>query len=181
VGFLTRVFGRQGSVPPGDTETLVETEDGVRLRRMRWETDADEVCGFQDDVYTTNFPDFRMTRHFMEGFSYDLRRGLADPNHGAFVLQHQGKLVGFLWVVIYESGWTRQKYGYVNNVYVHPGFRGRGLGRLLIDYTDRFLRERGVPTARLTVTASNEVAVHLYERAGYHVQRYEMSKRLTAG
>ncbi|NCO93168.1 MAG: GNAT family N-acetyltransferase [Armatimonadetes bacterium] len=160
-----------------DADPILQTEEGITLRRMRWESDAEAVCSFQDDVYSSNFPDFRMTAHFMNGFRFDLRKAVASPDHGVFVLEDAGRVVGFLWIVLYVSHWTRERYGYVNNVYVLADYRRRGLGRVLMEQTDRFLQERGVREARLTVTASNSAAVILYEQAGYEVARYEMIKR----
>jgi len=158
---------------------VARTPEGIVLRQMRWDTDGATVCGFQNDVYSLNFPDFRMTRSFLIGFEDGVRQGLANPDHGLFVLEDGDRLVGFLWIVIYVSPWTGERYGYVNNIYVVPSHRGRGLGRFMMEYTDRFLRERGVFSVRLTVTAANTVAVHLYERVGFRVERYEMEKRLT--
>ena len=179
MGILRWLLGAGGEErePVEEPKPILQTEDGIVLRRMCWETDAEAVCSFQDDVYSSNFPDFRMTAHFMDGFRFDLRKGLASPDHGVFVLEDAGRVVGFLWIVLYVSHWTRERYGYVNNVYVLADYRRRGLGRVLLEHTDRFLQERGVREARLTVTASNSAAVNLYEQAGYEVARYEMIKR----
>lgn len=157
---------------------LARTADGIVLRRMRWDTDGRTVCAFQNDVYSVNFPDFKMTPRFLLGFEEGVRQGLVNPDHGLFVLEDAGRLVGFLWIVVYVSSWTGERYGYINNIYVIPSHRGRGLGRFMMEYTDEFLRERGVLSVRLTVTAANRVAVHLYERAGYHIERYEMQKQV---
>ncbi|MCS6860761.1 MAG: GNAT family N-acetyltransferase, partial [Abditibacteriales bacterium] len=148
------------------------------LRRFSFAHDADVVCSFQYDTYTLNFPGFVVDKRFLNAFRHDLRRAVDDPMHGVFVLEQGGRIVGFLWVVAYENGWTGERYGYVNNVYVIPEARGQGLGRLMMEFTEQHFRQRGITRIRLTVTASNEAAVNLYKSQGYITARYEMEKNI---
>ena len=57
--------------------------------------------------------------------------------------------------------------GHVTQLCVHPGFRRRGLARMLLDLaTSDFLRQ-GVAEVSLTVTASNTEAIALYRADGF--------------
>lgn len=50
---------------------------------------------------------------------------------------------------------------------VHPNERGRGIGRLLMEFLHTAARRRGAPRVRLKVYPRNEPALRLYRRLGY--------------
>jgi ribosomal protein S18 acetylase RimI-like enzyme len=149
----------------------------IALRSFDFATDAEAVCAFQEETYTLNFPDFRYTDAFASAFRHDLRRAALDPNHVIYVLD-EGRVCGFLWLVICENSWTRERYGYINNLYLVPERRGQGLARELMRQADLLFRSRRIRRVRLTVTAANAEAVQLYEQCGYDVTRWEMEKTL---
>jgi ribosomal protein S18 acetylase RimI-like enzyme len=75
----------------------------------------------------------------------------------------QGQLVGS--IVAYrdeEAGW-----GVVDDVFVLPGWRRRGIARRLVGEGIRYLREQDVQEVRLDVLRSNEPAISLYRSMGY--------------
>jgi len=155
----------------------VGTDRRIALRPFDFTADADAVCAFQEETYTNNFPGFQYNDSFATAFRHDLRRASLDPQHGLFVLD-DGTISGFLWLVICENTWTRERYGYVNNIYISPPRRGEGLAQELMQQTDAFFRNRRVKRVRLTVTAANTAASRLYQRNGYAVTRWEMEKDL---
>jgi GNAT superfamily N-acetyltransferase len=147
------------------------------LREFDFASDADRICSWQEETYSTNFADFQYNDSFAAAFRHDLRRAALDPHHGLFVLD-EGELVGFLWLVICENTWTRERYGYVNNLYIAPTRRKGGLAHELMDHADTWFRNHRIKRARLTVTVANADACKLYERCGYDVARWEMEKDL---
>jgi ribosomal protein S18 acetylase RimI-like enzyme len=147
------------------------------LREFDFASDADLICSWQEETYSSNFADFQYTDSFSAAFRHDLRRAALDPHHGLFVLD-EGELVGFLWLVICENTWTRERYGYVNNLYIATARRKGGLARQLMDHADTWFRNHRIKRARLTVTVANADACKLYERCGYGVARWEMEKDL---
>lgn len=50
---------------------------------------------------------------------------------------------------------------------VHPDFRGRGVGRAMMEYLHCIARLRRAPAVKLKVYADNEPAIALYESLGY--------------
>jgi ribosomal protein S18 acetylase RimI-like enzyme len=149
----------------------------IALRAFDFVADSDAVCSFQRETYSINFPDFRYTDSFANAFRHDLRRASLDPHHGLFVLD-EGRIAGFLWLVICENTWTGERYGYVNNLYVAPQHRSGGLAGELMKQADTWFKSRRINRVRLTVTVANLAACKLYERCGYSVTRWEMEKTL---
>jgi GNAT superfamily N-acetyltransferase len=75
----------------------------------------------------------------------------------------QGQLVGS--VVAYpdeEAGW-----GVVDDVFVLPEWRRRGIAKRLVGEGIRYFRELGVQEVHLDVVQSNEPAISLYRSMGY--------------
>lgn len=87
---------------------------------------------------------------------------LANP-HSIFRVALQGKeLVGYggIWTIVDEA--------HVTTITVAPKMRGKGLGRKLMIELIRCAISAGMTCSTLEVRASNEAALKLYERLGYH-------------
>ena len=63
-------------------------------------------------------------------------------------------------------------------VSVVAGFRGRGIGRALIEHLERWAAGRGVERMILNVSEANEGAIRLYHELGYRDYDRAMLKRL---
>jgi ribosomal-protein-alanine N-acetyltransferase len=57
--------------------------------------------------------------------------------------------------------------GHILNVAVHPGFRGKGIGSLLVEKVIDECRLQGAEYVSLEVRTSNSVAVSLYMKIGF--------------
>lgn len=66
--------------------------------------------------------------------------------------------------------------GIVTNLYVHPEYRGEGIGSALLEAAEDQLLELGVDAVALEVMADNEDARRFYRRAGYQPHRVELEK-----
>lgn len=60
-----------------------------------------------------------------------------------------------------------QREGAIQNIGVHPNFRGLGLGTALIDAALSGFRQCGCRSVHLEVTVQNTAAIRLYERLGF--------------
>ncbi len=67
----------------------------------------------------------------------------------------------------YAGSVVDHRGGAVVGVYVRPEHRGRGVMEDVLDAVAGWLRDRGLPRARLTVHADNARARRLYEKAGF--------------
>ncbi|MCW5748873.1 MAG: GNAT family N-acetyltransferase [Alphaproteobacteria bacterium] len=69
--------------------------------------------------------------------------------------------------------------GFIDDLYLLPQARGRGLGRAAIDSLERIAAGHGVQALHLEVESNNARAAALYHRRGYRgTGRGLMSKRL---
>lgn len=70
---------------------------------------------------------------------------------------------------------------FMDDLAVHPDFRGRGVGKKLLEETRRLARERGACSLELMVWAFNHNAIEFYEHAGMHPRSIIMEMPLNGG
>ncbi|MFB6105761.1 MAG: N-acetyltransferase family protein [Halobacteriaceae archaeon] len=94
-----------------------------------------------------------------------------------FVATVGGRVVGFVSVHV-ESGVYDQDAvrGVVDNVFVRPASRNRGVGSALLDEAERHLREEGADVLALSALADNEAARRFYRERGYEPHRVVMER-----
>ncbi|MBI5001538.1 MAG: GNAT family N-acetyltransferase [Euryarchaeota archaeon] len=107
-----------------------------------------------------------------------LSKGLDDGHHAVFVAQDGKRLVGFadLWVIpeFLHGGMS----GYMTNLFVRDGVRGKGVGRALLAQVVREAKRRKVVALHVPVKPKNAKAVAFYRKMGIDEQLYMMETRL---
>jgi ribosomal protein S18 acetylase RimI-like enzyme len=104
----------------------------------------------------------------------DFRFAKAGPTSDVLVaVDEQGAIVGS--VMVGHDGHR----GWLYYVAAHPDWRGKGVGRRMVEAAEDWLRERGVAKAQLLVRDTNTRVVSFYERLGFEVApRVVMSRWL---
>ncbi|MBX3503055.1 MAG: GNAT family N-acetyltransferase [Alphaproteobacteria bacterium] len=69
-------------------------------------------------------------------------------------------------------------FGYISDVFVVAGMRGRNIAALLVAEAERRVRPHGVTRLRLGSLASNEQAIRAYRKAGFSDYEVVLEKRL---
>ena len=117
-----------------------------------------------------------LVREFYAGerLPYDeraLRRAFdelwAEPLHGGVWLAWEGQPVGY---GILCCGFSLEYGGrdaFVDELYVRPGFRDRGIGSSLLDAMEEECRRRRIGALHLEVDHENPAGRRLYERRGF--------------
>jgi GNAT superfamily N-acetyltransferase len=86
---------------------------------------------------------------------------LALAGDGERVVGHLvGKLSG-------PDSYRRQRVAVLESMRVHPGFRGAGVGSLLVQHFLDWARDREAVQASVSAYAANEAAVRFYTRHGF--------------
>ena len=95
-----------------------------------------------------------------------------------FGAKTQGKLVGFILAsYIRDSPFeVAENIGAINDLYVLPEHRGKGMGEKLIIECLEKLKTEGVQSVRVQVLSENATAIGLYEKLGFKICRHGMIK-----
>lgn len=123
---------------------------------------------FTEDGYTVREDESRA----------NLARLLGDPTLGRlWVMDGGGEVVGYLLLAFGFSLEFRGRDAFVDELYVAPGHRGRGLGTRALELAAETCRELGVRALHLEVERYKEGAQALYRRMGFaDHDRYLMTK-----
>jgi len=98
-----------------------------------------------------------------------LRARVEEFPDGHVIALHDGRYVGQLELQVPYGLAT----GYVNLFYVSAEFRGRGYGRGMHEYAERYFRSWEADRVELHVSQTNERAVGFYRALGYRAERRE--------
>ena len=92
-----------------------------------------------------------------------------DPRFEALLAFEGEEAVGLALYFFEFSTWRGRPGVYVQDMYVAPAMRGRGLGRDLMEAVIRRSRERGGSYVKLSVYDCNEQAIGFYRGLGFEI------------
>jgi ribosomal protein S18 acetylase RimI-like enzyme len=150
--------------------------------------------------------DFREALPGDEAVLFPMMRGLAEQEPGAVPFDEPAVRSAFhqflslpafgrLWLlydgpalagyVILTLGFSFEFHGhdaFIDELYILPAYRRRGLGRQAMAFVEQQAREMGVHAIHLEVDRANDSALELYRRGGYRDHdRFLMTKWLNGG
>lgn len=98
----------------------------------------------------------------------DLRAELFGPrgNSEAFIAEVEGQAVGYAWIFANYSTFRGRSGIYLEDLYVQPEYRHRGVGKAVLAYLARLCRERGCVRLQWAVLNWNEPALRFYRSLG---------------
>jgi ribosomal protein S18 acetylase RimI-like enzyme len=152
----------------------VRADEWREIRLLRLEA-------LQDDLAPIAFLDSFADAQTQPDEFWQVRaaRSSSDAGHEAGARQFvavdgSGSWVGTLVVIVEKAGevdfegkTVSEARGHVVGVYLRPEHRGRGVLQELFEAALGWIRERGLPQARLHVHADNIRARKAYEKAGF--------------
>jgi GNAT superfamily N-acetyltransferase len=91
---------------------------------------------------------------------------ILDPDSAVMciVAEADGQVVGFANCVVHENTWETQAVCYLEDLFVHPSARGRGIGGALIEWLHNAMRAEGWARVYWMTRADNAPARRLYDR-----------------
>lgn len=112
--------------------------------------------------------DFERLRHEVEATEETLRATLFGDRPAAEVLiaEDAGQPAGFALFFANYSTFLARPGIYLEDLFVHPPFRGRGIATALITYLARLGVERGCGRLEWSVLEWNKEAIRVYESLG---------------
>ena len=87
----------------------------------------------------------------------------SEPMHCA-VAEEDGRLIGMVHYIQHRSCWTTGDYVYLQDLFTDPEFRGKGVGRALIEHVYARAAEGGASRVWWLTHESNAQAMLLYDR-----------------
>ncbi len=115
-----------------------------------------------------------------QGYGSFLGSQLDKPDIVILVAERDGQVIGYTYAGVEGNDYMslRGPAGVFYDIVVDPAHRGQGVGRALLDATLDALKARGAPRVVLSTAEKNEVAQHLFDRAGFRRTMIEMTREL---
>ncbi|GHG09748.1 GNAT family N-acetyltransferase [Streptomyces albogriseolus] len=158
----------------GDTPPALP--DGTRARPMTEEEygawQAENSADYAREWARRGVPEAEARAKAAADQAALLPDGLATEDMLLSVLEHEGAVVGTLWLAV------RGERAYVFDVETLPAHRGQGHGRSLMLLAEAQAAAAGNRTIGLNVFADNPPAERLYDSLGYTTTRYSLYKPL---
>jgi len=103
-------------------------------------------------------------------YPWSMRAFIAVQNMGAKIVVAEHRNYGVIGFAIFRVERTRSAIlGHLMNIAVHPEFRRKGIGSLLLRTFEEKCTSRGAEYAYLEVRISNTAAISFYKKHGYKI------------
>lgn len=96
-----------------------------------------------------------------------LRERLMQVDSEIFLAWEEGQAAGFVQLYPVFSSTRMKRLWLLNDLYIAPDFRGKGLSLLLIDRAKKLALETNACGVLLETEKSNDIGNQLYPRAGF--------------
>lgn len=132
---------------PSSNEQAVNTTPQIDFMRL---SDLPQVMTIEKQSFTTPWSHCAFTSE------------LTQNDRARYLVARLGNLV-----IGYIGVWLIADEGHITNVAVHPEYRRRGVGRMLMLAMEHLVKQLNGRRLTLEVRVSNKVAQHLYKSLGY--------------
>jgi GNAT superfamily N-acetyltransferase len=109
------------------------------------------------DFYQANVRDEVTQRTWMR---------ILDPDSAIMCVlaESEGRVAGFAHCVVHENTWETQPVCYLEDLYVDPAMRGRGIGKALLEWLRNAMRAEGWARLYWVTHKDNATARALYDQ-----------------
>lgn len=115
------------------------------------------------------------TKHILEVFE---KLSMRETDR-IFVAENKSHtFLGYLWIGEGSNMMTEKKHGFIYDIFVKKEFRGKGIGKILLEKAQSYCREKGYSRILLMVAVNNKTALGLYNKMGFKAEQIYMGKAL---
>jgi glucosamine-phosphate N-acetyltransferase len=111
-----------------------------------------------------------------EGMKEMFSRNLQVPNQHYICAETESKIIGFCSLTIKNNLWQQAFLGNVDELVVDENFRGKGVGRTLLDKIIEIAKSQGCVRIELDSGFHREKAHAFYRSLGFESRAYLFSK-----
>lgn len=145
----------------GDEAPAVDIPDGFALRSFRLGEDEEALMELQNTAFGDNWG---FSPNTVEQIAARVRLSPSDPE-GIILVMDGERIAAYDWTL--QSLGAARSIGWISMTGVHPDYRGKGLGTVVVTAGLNHLKSSGVDAVELEVDSNNVPARELYLKLGF--------------
>lgn len=152
----------------GDEDRWRSIDDSFTVDSTLVLTLTGRQIGYQVEktsAYTKSYSD----EPYQEAADNDLSEYIHSPDRIAYLAFAEDQAIGR---IVLRRNWN--KYAYVEDIAIDKKYRGRGVGRQLIDQAKRWARDGGMPGIMLETQSNNVGACKFYDSCGFVIGGFDL-------
>ena len=109
-----------------------------------------------------------------------INKNIPDKSSQIWIAHDNGKPVAYAIGLIKENipVYSIKRYGFISDLYVDQKYRGKGVGKKLIDRLREFFRKEEIKFISLEVNHNNYDSIRFYEKCGFKEYHKTMRMRI---
>lgn len=121
------------------------------------------------------WPDKEFSEEKLNGI---FEKGLYNSHQAYLVAKYEGKIVGFVSLVIKDSLWDEGKLGHINELVVDRFHRNKGIGKDLLEEIIKVAKEKSCKRVELDSAFRRKEAHLFYKSQGFEKCNFLFSKKI---
>ncbi|WP_207941131.1 hypothetical protein DOK78_001326 [Enterococcus sp. DIV2402] len=110
----------------------------------------------------------------IQSYNQLLPKGIDTPNHYLYSICLKEKLIGHTWMFFNSLEQT----AFIYDIHIFEGYQNQGYGTSVMTILEEYAQKLGAQKLSLHVFGYNQRALHVYQKVGYHITDYNLSKEL---
>lgn len=116
---------------------------------------------------------------YREKYFKEMLKNINEKNGKVFLYKENEKIIGLVAGIINNDKITTfdfnaPKRGRITELVVDKNYRGKGIGKVLLQKMSNYLKSQGSEKIMIAVFGYNEKAIKFYQNNGFHVRMLDM-------
>ena len=140
----------------------------INIRKSK-KCDIEKILKLAEELYQAELPfDKNLNPNYYtnQKAKDDLQKSISSRKRTFLVAEENDNLVGYVDGYIIEEVYI-EKVAYLDHLCVSKKYRGRGIGKTLIDEFTKIMKEKGAKYIKLNAFENNIPAVSLYKKENF--------------
>lgn len=145
------------------------------VRKIDLERDFNACLSAREDAYLCSFGTLSGVEKILSGYQERMETRINDSRFYYYHVWDKDQIIGQLefrscWEgePTHLLGWQKEETGYLYLIYIIPEYRGSGAINELHDFITTTLIREGCKRVVLSVSTTNERAIHFYKKKGWY-------------
>jgi ribosomal protein S18 acetylase RimI-like enzyme len=146
----------------------------------------DEFNDYIVSIDTENIVKSLSSQADIESYTDKTIKDAEERNGFIYLAVDNGNIIGFIQGIcdsndkniLYKLTHEPFVDGWIGELYVKPEYRGRGLGKELINKAKQFFKDKGCRFVRLQVMNDNIESLNIYKKLGFKIRDLELTSEI---